>query len=278
MAFYAKTIEKVKNTFDAIVKLVHEQGKDGEINNYIRGIIPLIMRECALDYVQALKIMNLLTKNGYLQLITEGRKIVIIKLLKTEWNGLPKEEIKEKKREKHTQQKKVLRRHTIHPLREKAPEHCAVMLVDWSNLAESLNYEAVIDKLINLEKKLVENNTIIEAKFVFIPEHRVEAARKLSTIYRYICIVCPRSFNDRNNNPIFKDKDTVDALLTKLGEFISLCSSWITHLVLVGGDGDFVELAMYAKNHGKKFIVASLPGQLSRALEKTADDLIILSK
>jgi len=275
MPLLAKTIEKVKNTFNT---LIQEQDKNGEINDYAGGIMPLIMQKCVLGYVQALQSMNLLEKNGYLQLITEGRKIVVVKLLKTEWSGLPKEEIKENKREKHTQQKKVLRRHTIHPLREKAPEHCAVMLVDWSNLAESLNYEAVIDKLIDLEKNLIENNTIIEAKFAFIPEHKIEAARKLSTIYRYICIVCPRSFNDRNNNPIFKDKDTVDALLTKLGEFISLCNSWITHLVLVGGDGDFVELAMYAKNHGKKFIVASLPGQLSRALEETADDLIILSK
>lgn len=285
MALYAKTVERVKGVFEKIQELISlkkfvPSSYKNALVNYADGIVQVLMRECGLTYADVVKILNRLERNGYVEFIYEGRKIVELKTLKQEWNGLPKEEIKEKKPPKKIlssgTQRKILRR-SKHPAAEKIPEHCSVLFADWSNLEGAvIKPDEVENTLVRLEKTLVENNNTLEIKFVFVPEHKMELARKLSTNYRYLMITCPRTYSDKNNNAVFKDKDMVDMLMTKLSHFISLFSSWITHIILVSGDGDFAELVSVAKNHGKKVTVASYAQSLSRVLEELADDLIIL--
>lgn len=285
MALYAKTVERVKNVFEKIQELISlkkytPSSDKNELASYTDGIVPVLMRECILTYTDALKILNMLERNGYVEFTFEGRKIVELETLKQEWSGLPKEEIKVRKPPKKIGssgiKRKVLRR-AKHPAAEKIPEHCSVLFADWSNLeGAAIKFDEVVNTLVHLEKTLVENHNTIEIKFVFVPDHRIEQARKLSTHYRYVLIACPRTYYDKNNGVIFKDKDMVDTLITKLAHFISLYSSWVTHIVLVSGDGDFAELVSVAKNHGKKVTVASYAKALSKVLEELADDLIML--
>lgn len=161
-----------------------------------------------------------------------------------------------------------------------------VLFVDYLNIeaicdsALSSQAKAVkaINRIIDVERILTDLGTI-EAKFAFVPDHRMKAAMELSSKFRYLLFVCPPSFSKNTimaDERRYKDKDLVDVRMSNLSNAISIWGQDITHIAFVTGDGDFVDAVDVAHTHQKKVIVAADERHLSSALANVADKVIFM--
>ncbi|QQG46113.1 MAG: NYN domain-containing protein [Candidatus Niyogibacteria bacterium] len=270
MEIHPQNRGKAKKIFDLVLS---EAGEGNRWDNEEPGVIDFISKKSGLKLGREVigKLLSEVCDAGYLEKILggrTGRKIVSLRILRREWQ--------EKSAQRPPQKNKETAAITPAPKtaadRKKPEKPRLVLLVDFVNIETTLmSASKAVDAIVGLEGPLVNIGTI-EAKFSFIPSHRLDGALVLSLIYRHLLIVCPRNLH--NGVDKTKDKDLVDARMSNLVNIIALFNDDISHIVFVSGDGDFLDAACYAKDHGKKVVVAAPMGHLSRALEKVADEII----
>lgn len=249
-------------------------GKDRmkRLYDFREGVVPILERTCGLPREVIEQELATLSAEGNISRSMNGKMVTSISV-KRETLVVPEEL---PKRPRGRPRKNPLPQPIVAaPIKEAVAPKRYVLLVDWCNLeALSPSPKDIMYRLARLEETLRERGTI-EAKFCFVPDHRTAMVQPLSTEQRYFVVVCPRTGNG-NGGAVVKDKDRVDARMSQLGSLVSLFGKEISHVVIVSGDGDYVDLATYAKDHRKKVVVASGAQGLSQALERAADDLIIL--
>ena len=150
-----------------------------------------------------------------------------------------------------------------------------LMVVDWSNILHNIGSSlGAIREILDIEKKLFHTGDI-EAKFLFVPDNEVDLVGTLASTHRYFVIACPPTLS---KNGHYKEKDGVDARMTHLIHILALFNSDITHVAILSGDGDFTDAAVYAKNHGRRVIVACLLKSLSTELEDVVDKMMLMRR
>lgn len=140
------------------------------------------------------------------------------------------------------------------------------VFIDYKNLEDSFANQGErlsVDRFRDfswLIDPILEEGIIVFA-FVFIPEQLSNrpAIMQLSYRHRFFPVICPRQIEGL----ITKDKDTVDTKMIALGKDL-IEHSDCTDVVIVGGDGDFTELANFAIWRQKRVQVMSTPESLSK--------------
>ena len=274
MGIHPQNREKAKR----ILYLVFSEAGDKETwENEEPGVIDLIYKKIGLKLNrQAIgKLLNELCEAKYLEKVfggRTGRKVVALNILLREWRegGAPKSSPEKTEKKKKTAEKP--KPESVQKPREPAKPRF-VLLADFSNIENVLaSSQKAVEAIVSLERSLSDLGTI-EAKFTFVPFHRLNEASALSALHRHLLVACPRHL--RNGAEMGKDKDLVDARMSNLSNIISLFGD-VSHIAFVTGDGDFVDAISFAHDHGKKVLVAAPTGHLSRALERTADELIFM--
>jgi len=141
------------------------------------------------------------------------------------------------------------------------------ILVDYENVSREAALEG---KVLDFDKLLSEclQAGIIDFAVIFVPNHLV-TYRLPDYIYDkgFYVISCPSAYRNGSRNQ--KEKDRVDTIMTEFGLKLTERTD-LTHLIIVSHDGDFVRLANYAKQHGKK-VIAVAGEHISFLLKQVVD-------
>jgi len=150
-------------------------------------------------------------------------------------------------------------------LKSEPKKHRLAILVDYENVSREAALEG---KVLDFDKLLSEclQAGIVDFAFVFVPSHLV-TYRLPSYIYSkgFYIVSCPSAYG----NTGLKEKDRVDTIMSEMGLKL-IERAELTHLVIVSHDGDFIRLANYAKQHGKK-VIAVAGEHISFLLKQVVD-------
>jgi hypothetical protein len=154
----------------------------------------------------------------------------------------------------------------LKPKSEPGKENHLVLLIDYENVGkEVISGKQVVD-LSAIRNECLKIG-VIDLSVAFAPEHLIyDGLTDYLHDRNYMLIACP----SKNK----KQKDWVDTIMTEFGK---LCAnlSIITHIVIVAMDGDFTELANYARDHRKKTIVFASENISSTLREVVDKDKIL---
>lgn len=201
---------------------------------------------------------------GVLEQHLIGRKLFRVKLLKDTWTEPEIPEVKKAEIAEIEPKGELPGKTAVAEI--SGGQKRFLILIDYRNFEKGFsgytfekfsNFNWLIDPL--LEEGKIGNI------FVFVPLNYINRTPvvTLSHRERTFVVACPRQIA----GGITKERDSVDARMESLGKFM-IEHSDTTDLVMVGGDGDYQELIVFAKWQQKKVRIVSTKNALSARLRE----------
>lgn len=304
MALRSMTVATVESIFKTVVASATPTKNGKRQYQNPNGVLLAIQRSVPAISLQMIRNhVDALCDAGYLEKVFMGRTITALEVERDVWDGMqddPKPRALRKKLSSHAavadpqpeaasinahpESQPAMAKPVSPPIAtetmrpwQRGGKPRILMVVDWSNILRNIGSPlGAIHQILDVEKRLF-NTGDIEIKFLFVPDNEIDLVGSLASTHRYFVVACPPTFT-KNSIRHYKEKDGVDTRMTLMIHIIALFNSGITHVVILSGDGDFTDAAVYAKNHGRRVIVACLLKTLSAELEDVVDEMMLMRK